>query len=477
LPQRKAGVCLSGFHIPVRPILGRNHRRILALQWSTFVLGAVAVLAVILFALPAENRVVWSAVLVAFIIVVASSSILFSYRKTAEVQQPPTVSDLQNIYELIRQTLQMNLHAEPGARLAELVRETFSFEAVAIFDADLQELYKSGSWTASPVELAQNAYYFETVDDDPSTGVSRRVVRLGAVPVGSLIVRGEATPLAVSTIAALIAITFDRYHALANESRIEAERRAEQLRVAVLDNLAHAYKTPLTAIRAASSGLNEMGRLSAGQADLVSLIDEQASLLSDLTTRLLGSARLDHETEDNVSAGIDLKIAPVAVGPLMDEVVGGFSERSSRNNIVIDLVDDGMVVRCDRQLIAMLLTQYLDNAIKYSEALTKITLRAAHSGDEVVFSVHSFGPVIHAADRERLFERYFRSSSSPSQAEGTGIGLSIARKVAAAHGGTVWVASNESDGNTFYATIPSPKPPVDTQREAREAMMLQRSTQ
>ena len=75
--------------------------------------------------------------------------------------------------------------------------------------------------------------------------------------------------------------------------------------------LAHAYKTPLTAIRAASTGLGEMGRLSAAQAELVGLISEQAGALNDLTTRLLTTARLD-------AGEIAVNAAPVGVGPLVD---------------------------------------------------------------------------------------------------------------------------------------------------------------
>lgn len=383
---------------------------------------------------------------------------------------------MQKLYELSRRTLQMNLLAEPGAHLAELVREIFSFEAVALFDADLQEVYEAGAWNADPAELAQNVYHFETVDDDPAKGVSRRVIRLGSVSIGSLVVRGQSNPLTNSSIAALIAITFDRYHAVANEGRIEAERKAEQLRAAVLDNLAHAYKTPLTAIRAASSGLSAMGRLSPGQAELVSLIEEQASLLNELTTRLLTTARLDRGDADDGSAGIQLHATPVAVGPLVDEVVSTFDARLMSQKLEVDLPDDNLILICDRRLIAMLLTQYLDNACKYSDPDTAITLRASQSGEEVVFSVHSFGPTIAMADRERLFDRYFRSSTLQSEVAGTGIGLSIAKRVAVAHQGTVWVASDDAQGTTFYAAIPARKLPPDSQPETREAWMMERSS-
>jgi two-component system sensor histidine kinase KdpD len=297
--------------------------------------------------------------------------------------------------------------------------------------------------------LAQNVYYFETSDDDPSTGLGRRVVRLGTVPIGSLVVRGDTSPLTNNAIASLIAITFDRYRAFANESRIETERRTEQLRATVLDSLAHAYKTPLTAIRAASTGLGEMGHLSAGQADLVGLIDEQTGLLNELTNRLLTTARLD-------AGEVALHASPVGVGPMIEEVVASLRDRLASMRVSIDLKEDNLVVSCDRQLMIMLLTQYIDNACKYSVFGTAITIRVVHANAEAIFSVHSYGPVIPMADRERIFNRYYRSSTQSNRAAGTGIGLSVAKRVAVIHGGYVWVTSDEMEGTTFFAAIPAP---------------------
>jgi two-component system sensor histidine kinase KdpD len=356
---------------------------------------------------------------------------------------------MHDLYEFTRRTLQMNLHVEPGPQLVELIHEIFSLEAVAVFDADLHDVYQAGYWPVDPQEMAQNVYYFETSDDDPETGIGRRVVRLGTVPVGSLVLRGETSALTNNAIASLIAITFDRYRAFANESRIETERRTEQLRATVLDSLAHAYKTPLTAIRAASTGLGEMGRLSAGQADLVALIDEQTGLLGDLTTRLLTTARLD-------AGEVTINATPVGVESLIEEVVASLRDRLASMKVFIDLKDDNLVICCDRQLMVMLLTQYIDNACKYSIFGTTITIRVVHVNSEAIFSVHSFGPVIPMEDRERIFERYYRSATHPNRASGTGIGLSVAKRAALIHGGYVWVTSEENEGTTFFAAIPAP---------------------
>jgi two-component system sensor histidine kinase KdpD len=308
-------------------------------------------------------------------------------------------------------------------------------------------VYQAGFWNLDPQEMAQNVYYFETSDDDPETGIGRRVVRLGTVPIGSLVVRGETSPLTNNAIASLIAITFDRYRAFANESRIETERRTEQLRATVLDSLAHAYKTPLTAIRAASTGLAEMGRLSPGQAELVGLIDEQTRLLGDLTTRLLTTARLD-------GGEVAIHVAPVSVGTLIEEVLAGLKDRLASMRVAVEIDDENLVLSCDEQLMVMLLTQYIDNACKYSNFGTTITIRVLVAGPEAIFSVHSYGPVIPMADRERIFDRYYRSSTYGNRAPGTGIGLSVARRAAQIHGGYVWVTSDEEEGTTFFAAIP-----------------------
>ena len=357
---------------------------------------------------------------------------------------------LHSLYELTHRTLQLDLHVEPGPRLAELIRETFALEAVAIFDRDLHAVYEAGQWSQNPGELAQNVYYFETSSDDEATGISRRVLRLGTVPIGSLVLRGQTSPLMNDAIADLAAITFDRYRATANESRIEAEREAERMRTAVLDGLAHAYKTPLTAIRAAASGLQEMQRLSPAQADLVALIDEQAQQLSELTTRLLRTARLAGGEEGRLA--YELHISSVCVTELMQEAWTLLDKRTP--DARMELPDEEISLLCDHQLISLLLTQYLENACKYSDAGTPIVLRAERAGAEVIFSVQNFGPVIPQADRERIFDRFFRSASGVAHAAGTGIGLSVAKRAALAHGGSVWAASGAEDGTTFFAAIP-----------------------
>lgn len=226
------------------------------------------------------------------------------------------------------------------------------------------------------------------------------------------------------------------------------KNRAEQISFSVLDGLAQAYKTPLTAILAASAGLAEMGRLSETQADLVALIDDQANVLSNLTSRLLATARLDAKE-------VEIHPRPVGVEPIIDDAVAAFRPRLANRKLVINLENDSLVLRCDRQLIVMLLSQYIDNACKYSAPGTSITIQATEKDSRVIFSVHNFGPAIPAVDCESIFDHYSLPSSFTGRTVSKGFGLSVAKRIASFHAGNVWVTSAETEGTAFFAAIPT----------------------
>jgi signal transduction histidine kinase len=112
------------------------------------------------------------------------------------------------------------------------------------------------------------------------------------------------------------------------------------------------------------------------------------------------------------------------------------------------------MVRGDRDLLSMALTQFLDNAAKYSFDGTAVKVSAQESHSEVTLSVHNFGPAIPLSDRERIFQRFYRSEGTRHLTPGTGIGLSTVMMAAEAHRGHVWVISNVEEGTTFYFSLP-----------------------
>jgi two-component system sensor histidine kinase KdpD len=354
---------------------------------------------------------------------------------------------MEQLYELSRSSLLLDLHQPPGPQLAVLIQRIFDLRAVALFDMNLGRQYRMGDWNAGEEDLARECFLRDTSHDDLSTQTWQRVLRAGLGPVGALVVRGKLSPLVVDALTSLAAIAIDRYQWFEKEERAETAKKSEQLRAAVLDALAHELKTPLTAVQTASSGLLELGGLTESQCNLVTLINGEAIRLNELCTRLLKAAKLDAK-----QAGLEAN--DVKVLDVVSEVLAGHPVEPERNSIQIAVEDPSMTVRADRGLLAMILAQYIDNARKYSTAGTSIAIAARASHTEVLISVHNFGAPIRIEDRERIFERFYRSPESKDAAPGTGIGLSVVRKAAEAHHGHVWVISDDKEGTTFFLSLP-----------------------
>jgi len=356
-------------------------------------------------------------------------------------------AEMEQLYELSRSSLLLDLHQPPGPQLAVLIRRIFDARAVALFDLNLSRQDRMGDWDAGEEDLAKECYLRDASQDDSSTQTWQRVLRAGSGSVGALVVRGKLSSLVVDALASLAAIAIDRHRWVDKEERTETAKKGEQLRATVMDALAHEFKTPLTAVQTASSGLLELGGLTETQRDLVTLIDGEAVRLNKLCTQLLKAAKL--ETKQ-----VGLETSDVKVLDLVNEVLAGHPVETERNSIQVSVEDPLLTVRADRELLAMILAQYIDNARKYSAAGTVISIAARASRNDVLFSVHNFGSVIRIEDRERIFERFYRSPELRDDIPGTGIGLSVVRKAAEAHHGHVWVISNGVEGTTFFLSLP-----------------------
>jgi two-component system sensor histidine kinase KdpD len=354
---------------------------------------------------------------------------------------------MEQLYELSRSSLLLDLRQPPGPQLAVLIHRIFDVRGVALYDTNLSRQDRMGDWEAGEQDLAKDCFLRDASHDDSSTQTWQRVLRAGPGPVGALVVRGDLSALVVDALASLAAIAIDRYQWFEKEERAETAKKSEQLRGAVMDALAHEFKTPLTAVQTASSGLLELGGLTDPQRNLVTLIDGEAVRLNKLCTRLLKAAKLEAKQ-------VGLDTADVNVLEVVSEVLATHPAEPERNSIEVAVEDPALTVRADRGLLAMILSQYVDNARKYSKAGTPIEIAARASHSEVLISVHNFGSTIRIEDRERIFERFYRSPELKDTVPGTGIGLSVVRKAAEAHHGHVWVISDDKDGTTFSLSLP-----------------------
>ena len=354
---------------------------------------------------------------------------------------------MEQLYELSRSTLLINLHQPPGPQLTQLIQRIFAVIGVAIFDGNSGQCDRAGAWSEDELDLAKECFLLHLDGEDLVTRTTRRQLRIGTDTIGALTIRGDLSPLVADALASLAAITLDRCVSFEKESRVEAAHQSERLRAAVLDSLAHAVKTPLTAIQTANAGLREVGKLNAPQNELVSLVEEESNQLGQLCTRLLQTAILEAEE-------LSLGKEEIAIGDLVSNALQKQTGHLAGHTVEVAVPDPDITVRGDCELLSTALAQFLENAAKYSFRGTAIKVAARESHSEVLLSVHNYGPAIPISDREKIFQRFYRSEGSSHLAEGTGIGLSTVKMAADVHRGHVWVISEAEEGTTFFLSLP-----------------------
>jgi two-component system, OmpR family, sensor histidine kinase KdpD len=354
---------------------------------------------------------------------------------------------MEQLYELSRNSLLLDMGQPVGPQLVVLIQRIFRASAVAIFDAHLVRQDRSGEWSEGEEDIAKECHLRGIAQNDQYTQTWQRVLLAGTRPVGALVVRGKLSPLTVDALATMSSIAIDRSQSFEKEDRAQSARKGEQLRAAVMDALAHEFKTPLATIQTASSALIELGGLAGAQKDLAVLIEDEMLRLNQLCTQLLLTAKLKADQ-------MSLQRDDVNVAELISQIIASWPNGLEGNRLLAAVDDPSLCVRVDRDLLAMMLTQYIDNARKYSKPDTPVKIAARGSHDEVLICVHNFGPAIRMEDRERVFDRFYRSADVKDSVSGTGIGLSVVKKAAEAHHGHVWVISDEKEGTTFFLSLP-----------------------
>lgn len=355
---------------------------------------------------------------------------------------------MEKLYELSRRTLLMDPQQSPGAQIVSQIRDVVQVESVALFDAARAYVDTTGSSGAELESLARDTYLENSNQDAPALKTWRRVLRPGTPATGAIVLRGgDLNPLMADAIASLTAIALERVRSFEKQSHAEAARQSEQLRTAVLDALAHAFKTPLTAIRTASSGLLEAGDLGPAQQDLVTLIDEETDKLTNLSTRLLQTAKLD-------ASETKLHKETVVIPQLIEEILSEHSAQLDGHPAEVSVTNQRCTTYGDRELLGTAIMQFIDNAAKYSTPGSTISIAVDDREGEILISVHNEGSEVRQEDRQRIFERFYRSPRSNHRAPGTGLGLSITKEAAEAHQGRTWVHSEKGKGTTFFLSLP-----------------------
>jgi two-component system phosphate regulon sensor histidine kinase PhoR len=241
-------------------------------------------------------------------------------------------------------------------------------------------------------------------------------------------------------------------------TRIE---RLERVRQEFLSNVSHELRTPLTAILAFVETL-ETSAIDDKENSLrfLSIVRRNASRMHDLIDDILELSAIE-------AGNVEVKAEPIELRPVVNDVISWLSTKAASRGIVVanEVARDAMVF-ADARRLEQMLTNLVDNAIKFNRENGEVTIRfessadaGAHRGkpsasDRIL--VEDTGEGIPAQHLARLFERFYRVDRARSrEMGGTGLGLAIVKHLARAHGGEISVTSELGKGSSFIIELPS----------------------
>ena len=261
-------------------------------------------------------------------------------------------------------------------------------------------------------------------------GPERQIFDLRVVPIGSVNGHGAEGALGVF---------FD----------ITRTERLEHVRQEFLSNVSHELRTPLTSIIAFVETLESGAREDTESCQrFLSIIRKNASRMQGLIDDILELTAIE-------GGNVTLRAAPVELHQLVEEVCASLAAKATAQNVTLkNKVEPEVRVYADERRLEQMLTNLIDNAIKFSREHGTVTI-SHESGTHDLIMVHDNGDGIPAQHLERLFERFYRVDRARSRdMGGTGLGLAIVKHLALLHGGEVIVTSELGKGSTFTIHLP-----------------------
>ncbi len=226
-----------------------------------------------------------------------------------------------------------------------------------------------------------------------------------------------------------------------------------EVQTSFLGGVVHDLRNPLAALKLATAVARRRDRSPAdvNLARLGDQADRQISRMERMLGDLLDTVRIE-------AGKLDLQLEWRDMRELVRDVASSFEATSPKHDLVVDVPDNEVWVRCDSLRIEQVLSNLISNAIKFSPRGGRVAIELRRQDGEAILSVADSGIGISEADQQRLFEPFRRVGPSRDAIPGVGLGLFVVREIIRAHRGRVEVASVPGRGTTFRALLSETAP-------------------
>jgi len=244
--------------------------------------------------------------------------------------------------------------------------------------------------------------------------------------------------------------------------RAQLISESDRLRSALLSSVSHDLRTPLASIIGSASGLKELGDNAspAARRELTTTILEEAQRLNRFVQNLLDMTRLGHGALTPRSDWCDLR-------ELIGRARARLDQPLHEHRLEVTIATDAEIVYADPALLEQVIVNVLDNAAKFSPPGSRVDIAASVLADDIVIAVTDEGPGIPPAERERVFDMFYRVRHRDQRRPGTGLGLAICKGFVEAMGGHIAVrAGREGHGTRIEISLPRREPPRSRLTEA-----------
>lgn len=362
------------------------------------------------------------------------------------VQRGEEIEKLYRLADLISQGENADAVVQ---RLGGTLREILDVEAVAIYGMANDHVCRSGTGAGEIAsdQLREIALYGLSFSSSVS-GISIVPVQESGEPAGSIgIVGGGVSPRLLNTVAEKVGTVLAMARVAESLKEAEISHRADDLKSAIYDALAHEARGPLSSINiAATTLLSKRPGNSAQQREMLTIIKEEVDRMNQWIDDAARTNRTDSRT-------FTLHKAPQDVRDLVSGALEPLRPLLRGRGLSVQIDDSLPTPDCDAETTRRVLKLLLDNALKYTPPGTPITISSSVDHSEIIMCVSDAGIGVPEVEQACIFEKHYRSSGHSSSVRGRGLGLASA-KYLESQGGEIWVTNRPEGGAAFHFSVP-----------------------